>query len=149
MGEVREFVARQPKTEPVPFAITALRIVDGGAHVEERATFSATPALSFGRLLGELVDSDGDVDSALTFFEQALVRDNTCPDGEDDTRTEFERFRDFLTDPDLYIDKETVQDIAEWLSEQTAGRPTRPQSGSRSTPSSGQRGSAAKRRKRA
>lgn len=54
---------------------------------------------------------------------------------------EFDRFQDFVGDPDLYVPSKLLGQLAEWLTEQNAERPTQRQSGSRATRRAGQRGS--------
>jgi len=161
--ELKRFVSKDPATEPIPFEIVAVRVGSGGKTEQVSARFEGVPAMSFGVLLDDLVRSEGSISATYAFMERALVKDNTDPEDEtqarDDSdellfeddgetpliRSEFDRFRAFVSDPELYIDETTFLNVGKWLSEQHAERPTEQPGDSRRTRRAGQRGSAGRR----
>ena len=141
LTEIMEFESAEPADKPVPFALSAWRVSKDPDTSEvtkekEREEFSAIPALSFGVLLDDLVNNPDDAQAIFAFFDRALVEEDRS------------RFRDFLTDPELYIDRATVLKVSTYLSEVHADRPTTPPVASRSTRRSAGRGSAVKRTSR-
>ena len=155
MAEPLIFESPDAATEPVPFRLIGKRQVkddDGNLLRQEpvEQTFHAEPAVSYGVLLDDLVGDRGDdSDGTWQFFETCLVGRNSHPEPDDedgpDDRTEFERFRDFVTDPDIYFHPDTIINVARRLTEQSTGRPTEQPGASRSTRRNAGRGSKGRR----
>jgi len=149
------FESPDAATEPLPFTLIGKRQHrdDDGKVVSqepEAQEFHAEPAVSYGVLLDDLLgDRGSDSDGTWQFFETCLVKRNSHPDDDDehgpDDRTEFERFRDFVTDPELFFHPDTIIAVARRLTEQATGRPTELPGASRSTRRSAGRGSTRKR----
>jgi hypothetical protein len=142
------FEADEPGTAPKPFTLRAIDKTKP-ANAKDRkvdGVFWARPDMSFGALLVDMTEDDS-MASTMAFYEKALVVENSHPDGDDDDRTEFERFRDFIGDPDLYVPDKLLRQMAEWLTEQNSERPTVRPDASRSTRRrNAQHGSTARRR---
>lgn len=148
--DIETFEAEEPEENARPFRLVAIdkREAKGSAKRKVAAIFEARPDMSFGQLLVEMTE-DKSGESTLRFYERALVDDNSHPDGEDDDRTEFERFRDFIGDENLLVTDTQLRQLAERLSAGNAERPTLRQGGSRGTRrANGQRGSTARRPRR-
>lgn len=148
MRDLVEFVAPapDPDTEPLPFALTMTHVETGEAL---RQTFVCRPpgTLSFGALIGV---TSGPLEQVVyRLLEQVLVKDNSAPADKDDRRSEYERFREFLSSSDYYIDSDTLKALVEKLTEEYGERPTRPSGDSRATRRAAQHGSVATRPRRA
>jgi len=80
-------------------------------------TFKCKPALQGAVLLEFVAKVDGDSGGAAAnalygFFKDAMEED------------EYQRFRDYLKQPDLIIEMSTIGEIASWLVEEYTNRPT-------------------------
>lgn len=110
----------------------------GGKKIEEfepiefelnEQTFRCKPALQ-GAVLLEFVSRADSNDGAAaagalySFFEDVMETD------------EYARFREYLRNPDVIIEMDTIGDIAAWLIEEYTARPTQPSESSASGPSS-------------
>lgn len=122
----KDFGAKQASTdEPVTFTL------DG-------EDFTCRPRVQGGLILKFVHDADSDsggkAAGALTWFiRKALVKDDR------------ERFDTLLEDEDRLIDVETIGEVAAWLMEMYAGRPTGQQGNSSSSQSKNGRTSTAER----
>ncbi len=146
------FDTEEPGVEPIPFIVSGKRKGldpdDPGRTVD--GTFLARPDMSMGQLLVDMTAEGSTLQATMDFYESALVDENSNPDSPEDERTEFERFEDFIGDPDLYVSQKALNALAEWITEKSddGGRPTGRSGDSRATRRSAARGSSGKRRKR-
>jgi hypothetical protein len=142
-----EFVSEPPKQggPPQPFSVT-MHELDGGAPVTERFLAKPPRTVSFGVLIADT--DEATQGEALAAFRDLLVEENSDPDGEDDDRTEYERFAEFITDRKLLITDTTLRAILDKLQGMHAEGPTKKPGASGRTTSSGPGGSVARRRRR-
>lgn len=160
------FDVEEPGDQPIPFTVMVI-VKDqpiGSPTRKKAGEFLAKPDLSMGELLVTMTAQGASMQSTMDFYADALVEENSHPeqprpddnpDNDPDVVprnewSEYERFADFIGDPNHYIGQATLNKLAEWLTEKSddAERPTERSSGSRATRRSAQRGSTGKRPKR-
>lgn len=129
-----EIVGREKQPEALePITVPVAAYTLGGEEVVERFRFR--PVMPAGAIIRAFrqIQPDGALATGpvLEFLEKSMM-----PEDRD-------RFQEFLDRDDLMIEAELISDIYRTVNEVWSARPTRPQSGSRST------GSAAKRTSRA
>jgi hypothetical protein len=139
------FDTAEPDEDARPFVITGWRGRPGHREKLEE-TFLARPDVSFGALLDELTAAETGDSSIFEAFRMGLVEENSSED-EEDERSEFDRFRDFVAAPDVYVSKDALLGALRWMTGEHGERPTGQSSGSRSTRRAGARGSAGRRRR--
>lgn len=131
---MKKFSTRRPKQgDPIPFELEVIRYEDvkvvpddGGPVLVERQEVTATeafeahPDVSGGNLVQlELMGKPGrrngrGADALYDFFDAALLPDDA------------RRFRELIESPDVFVDVETITDVAMWLYQVYAGREERP-----------------------
>lgn len=119
------FTAAKPPPRGTDTFTLAVTEYDTGD--ERTATFTYKTGRSYGAIVG--TTSGGD----LAFFRDALT-----------DQAEYDRFVAFVTDQGVYVDADTIRDLARHIAEgSTAPHPTGPSTGSGPTTAPARRGSKA------
>ncbi|HEY4452387.1 MAG TPA: hypothetical protein VGN13_12430 [Solirubrobacteraceae bacterium] len=128
----------QLNLEPFKFSVAAYKQDDDGTQHEVTYEFTASGIRPFYvqlDIVKAAASGNGllSSDRVISFVEQSLLNDD-----------ERARFRDLLSQPDVFVKGEVLSQISDWLAETYSDRPTKPPTAKRGGRSrAGQRSMAA------